>query len=132
MHELAAFDVDGTLIEGKSLHLLVWHLARNGMLPLPMLAQALWWFAKYRLRLTEDADMAMNKVLSIFSGLPVSEMEYLLSEFCTAVIFPRLKTEAVAEIGRLRAADKKVILVSSSIDFLVQRIAEHVGAWMAN
>lgn len=133
MHELVAFDVDGTLIEGKSQRLLVWHLARNGMLPWPVLTQALWWFAKYWLRLTEDADVAMNKVLGIFAGLPASKMEHLLSEFCTAIILPRLRKEAVAEIGRLRAAGKKVILVSSSIAFLVQLISEHVGAdgWVA-
>ena len=133
MHELVAFDVDGTLIEGKSQRLLVWHLARNGMLPWPVLVQALWWFAKYRLRLTEDADVAMSKVLSIFAGLPASRMEHLLNEFCIASIIPRLRIEAVAEINRLRAAGKKVVLVSSSIDFLVQLICEHVGAdgWVA-
>ena len=133
MHELVAFDVDGTLITGKSQRLLVWHLARNGMLPWSVLTQALWWFAKYRLRLTDDADVAMNKVLSIFTGLPAEKMEHLLNEFCTARILPRLRKEAVAEISRLRAAGKKVVLVSSSIDFLVQLISEHVGAdgWVA-
>ena len=106
---------------------------RNGILPWPVLIQALWWFAKYRLRLTEDADVAMNKVLSIFAGLPASKMEHLLNEFFTASILPCLRKEAMAEINRLRAAGKKVILVSSSIDFLVQLICEHVGAdgWVA-
>jgi len=50
--------------------LLVWHLARNGMLPWPVLTQALWWFVKYRLRLAEDADVAMSKVLGVLAGLP--------------------------------------------------------------
>lgn len=133
IHELVAFDVDGTLIEGKSQRLLVWHLVRNGVLPWPVFTQALWWFAKYWLRLTEDADVAMNKVLGIFAGLPASKMEHLLSEFCTAIILPRVRKEAMAEIGSLRAAGKKVILVSSSIDFLVQLISEHVSAdgWVA-
>lgn len=133
MHEIVAFDVDGTLIEGKSQRLLVWHLACNGMLPWPVLTQALWWFVKHRLRLTDDADVAMNKVLGIFAGLPASKMEHLLSEFCNARIFPRLRKEAVSEISRLRAAGKKVVLVSSSIDFLVHLICEHVGAdgWVA-
>ena len=133
MHELVAFDVDGTLIAEKSQHLLVWHLARSGMLSWPVLTQALWWFAKYRLRLTEDADAAMSKVLGIFAGLPASKIECLLNEFCTIKILPRLRNEAITEICRLRAAGKKVVLVSSSIDFLVQLICEHVGTdgWVA-
>ena len=133
MYELAVIDVDETLLEGKSQRLLVWHLARNGLLPWSILTQALWWFAKYRLHLTKDADAMMNKVLNTFAGLPVARMEQLLNEFSAARILPRLRSEGVAEIGRLKAAGKKVILVSSSIDLLVQLIAECVAAdgWVA-
>jgi HAD superfamily hydrolase (TIGR01490 family) len=133
VNKLVAFDVDGTLIEGNSQRLLIWHLARNGMLPWPVLTQALWWFTKYQLHLAKDTDVAMNKVLGIFAGLPISKMENLLNEFCTTLIFPRLRKEAIAEIIRHRAAGQKVILVSSSIDYIVQLICEYVGAdgWVA-
>lgn len=133
MHELVAFDVDMTLIEGQSQRLLALHLAKHGMLSWPVLTQALWWFAKYHLRLTEDVDVGMNKVLRVFEDLPVSKMEHFLSEFCTTVIVPRLRKEAVAEICMQQTAGKKVILVSSSLSFLVQLISKHVGAdgWVA-
>jgi HAD superfamily hydrolase (TIGR01490 family) len=133
MHKLVAFDVDMTLVDGQSQRLLALHLARHGMLSWPVLTQALWWFVKYQLRLTEDVDVGMNKVLRVFENLPVSKMEHFLSEFCAAVIVPRLRNEAVAEIGKQQAAGKKVILVSSSLSFLVQLISKHVGAdgWVA-
>lgn len=133
MNELAVIDVDGTLISGNSQHLLVWYLARSGILPWYALIQALWWFAKYRLRLIDTPDKAMNRVISIFKGIHLERVEQVLGEFYISNILPRIRKDALTEISRLKGLGKKVILLSSSVDILVRHLAESVAAdgWIA-
>lgn len=127
---VAFFDVDGTIVKTTIVHYYM-YFRRRRMPP----ALGLIWHGAYLLKC--GYYLALDKInrsrLNIvfyrgYRGLPAEEIKAQADDCYRSVIEPRYYTGAVQCIEEHRHAGLDVVLVTGSIDFIVQPLARHVGA----
>lgn len=118
---IAAFDFDGTCIDGNSPVALVFTLARKRMLKKRVIALILWWAAKYKLRLPQDESWVREQVFTSFNGRKVDEVDHYLSEFYDKEIDKRFRPEADRTMQAHIDKGDTVIVVSASFEPIIIR-----------
>jgi HAD superfamily hydrolase (TIGR01490 family) len=123
------FDVDGTLVRTNLIHPTLWYLV-NQATPLKSLEK----IARAALKapamaLAEFRDRrAFNELLfSSYEGISRDRLLVLADECFDSVIKPALWPHARGLIERSRAQGD-VVLISGALDFLMDRLAIHLGA----
>lgn len=126
IHKIAAFDFDGTSIQGNSPVVLVRHLRRRGMLRKRVISKVLAWAAAYKLRLPQSEAWVRGQVFTAFEGMPKHEVDAFLSEFYdTEIEAPgRFRPQADATMSRLRSQGVEVLVVSATFAPIVRRARE--------
>lgn len=122
--ELVVFDFDGTSIHGSSPTQLVLYLLRHGKLHLGTGIRIGLWALRYKLRLPQTESWVRTKVFKAFAGKPKEQVDAYLAHFYDAVIAPRFRVAADAEMQRHVDAGRLVIVVSASWDAIVRRAME--------
>lgn len=125
---VAAVDLDDTLIAGQSQELLIRFLVRRRAAPFWLALYALMVTVLYRLGRPLDFAAIQRRVVRSFAGTEMTRMEVLYDEFVASVLAQRIRDDGRREIEALTRAGAKVILVSSAIHPLVDRISRIVGA----
>lgn len=116
---IAAFDLDGTCINGSSPKRLVNVLAkRRRISPYKLLRVGLWGLA-YKLNLPKDAEGVRKRVFSAFAGLPAIKVNRFMCDFYTSKVAPHFRKDADAEMIAHLEAGHVVILVSASFEPIV-------------
>jgi HAD superfamily hydrolase (TIGR01490 family) len=118
------FDVDHTLTRRSSGGRYVTLAIRRRVLPLRLLAVLPWYSLTYRLgvfrpRLNEDG-------FPYLRGIAREALEKLARESFEGGLKGDLFPEAVALLRDLRAGGRRVILATSSLDFIVAPLAEYL------
>lgn len=72
--QVAAFDFDGTCIQGNSPVMLVRYLVRRRMLSPSVVARILSWAFAYKTRLPQNEAWVRGLVFRAFAGRPVAEV----------------------------------------------------------
>jgi HAD superfamily hydrolase (TIGR01490 family) len=124
------FDVDGTLVRTNLVHPLVFYMSNqaNPLRSLGRLAkaavQAPAWLA------SENVDRGtFNELLFRgYAGMTEDRLLELADEAFDSVIRPNLFKEALSLVDRAKKAGHRVVLVSGSPDFLLERLAKRVDA----
>ena len=126
LHKIAAFDFDGTLIQGNSPVLLVRYLQKRGMLGKRVIGKILAWAAAYKLRLPQNEAWVRGLVFTAFEGRPQTEVDAFLRDFYDDVILAqkRFRPAADAAIKLLKSRGVEVLVVSATFDPIVQRAHE--------
>jgi HAD superfamily hydrolase (TIGR01490 family) len=124
------FDVDGTLVRTNLLHPTFFYLANqpNPLRSLGALARAV--VAGPRMALAEVVDRRrFNEVLfAAYEGISRDRLLILADEAFDVVIKRAVYPGAPDLLERCRAEGHEVVLVSGALDFLMERLAEHLGA----
>lgn len=128
-HAAAFFDVDGTLVQTTIVHYYMYFRKRR----MSRVMGALW-HAAFLLKcvyyfLLDKMNRSMLNVVfyKSYAGLPVREIRALVHGCYEDVIEPRLFRQAAACVEEHRRAGRRVVLVTGSIDFIVQPLAERLG-----
>lgn len=126
----AFFDVDGTLTRTTILHPLAWYQRAHLSLPhyllwvaglLAAIPRYFWIDRRSRSRL--------NVVFyRRYAGLPAADLRDWHRRWFTETLKPRLFPAAVACVEEHLAQGRRVILVTGGLDFVMQPLAEHLGA----
>ena len=131
MSEAAVFfDVDGTLVGRHIVHQFIY--IRRQMLP--RLLRPLWtgaFLAKtpYYLLLDKLSRTRLNVVFyRNYAGLPCDRVRSLADRCFEAVVRPHLFNEAHDCIAEHRGAGRRLVLVTGSLDFIMEPLAKHLGA----
>jgi HAD superfamily hydrolase (TIGR01490 family) len=130
------FDVDGTLVRTNLLHPTFFYLSNqpNPIRSLLSLARAA--AGAPRMALAEVVDRRrFNELLfSSYKGISEDRLHILADEAFNASIRKAVYPGARDLVQRCRAEGHEVVLVSGGLDFLMQRLAAHLGAtaWIAN
>ncbi len=121
--EAAIFDVDGTLVRGKTERLFFCYLVRTKKLK-P--TQAL----SFLVRLAaKPGSRYQNKTYLV--GMEVAETERLGSRCFEEIIRQRLRPGALACVQGHRTQGRRIVLLTGSLSFLVLPLKDHVGAdWL--
>lgn len=129
MTTAAFFDVDGTLVNRTIVHYYI-YLRRRLMSPL----RAALWHPAYLLKclyyLALDAVDRARFNLAFYTdyrGLPAADVRRLAPECFREVICPHVFAQARAVVETHRREGRSLVLVTGSLDFLMQPLAEEFG-----
>ena len=122
--QVAAFDFDGTSMDGNSPVLLVLYLAKKNMLTKIDTLRIGLWALRYKFRLPQDEAWVRGMVFRAFEGRPVDEVDQFLYDFHDEVIAPRFRAAADAAMERHHLAGEVVLVVSATFEPIVRRAME--------
>ena len=123
---VAFFDVDGTLLKSTIVHCYIWLRS----LQIPFFFRHLWLIGflpkvVYYLILDSISRTRFNQVFyRNYRGLEVAEMQALSTEMFETYIRPKIFSEAVSQIQEHKEEGAAIVLVTGSLDFIVQPIAD--------
>ena len=126
---VAFFDVDGTLLKSTIVHCYIWMRS----LQLPFFLKHLWLIGflpkiVYYLILDSISRTRFNEVFyRNYRGLEVAEMKMLSTEMFEAYIRPKIFSEAASQIQEHKEQGTAIVLVTGSLDFVVQPIADYLA-----
>ena len=121
---LAAFDYDGTIIDGNSPVLLVTQMAFKRMLRAKPLFGAAWFGIRYKFHLPQTEDHAREMVFTAFEGWPVAAADKYLADFHDNKLQPIYRPQALEAIQRHVSQGDKVVLVSATFEPIARRVME--------
>ena len=123
----AFFDVDGTLLKSTIVHCYLWIRSARDPFLLKQL-RLLGFLPKigYYLILDSISRTRFNQVFyRNYRGKNAAELKASSTEMFETYLRPRIFSEAVSEIQQHKQQDTTVVLVTGSLDFIVQPIADY-------
>lgn len=117
--QVAAFDFDGTCINGNSPVLLVRHLARTRRLSPSVLARIAGWGVAYKTRLPQNESWVRGLVFRAFAGRPAGEVDRFLHDFYDRFIDERFRPAADEVMAAHEAAGHAVVCVSATFEPII-------------
>ncbi len=124
------FDVDGTLVATNVIHPTLFYLA-NQPTPLATLGRLGRAFMRApTMALAELVDRRMfNELLyGVYEGISEDRLLLLAEEVFDDVLKPSIFPGARALVERSREDGRKVVFVSGALDFVIQLLADYLGA----
>lgn len=126
---VAFFDVDGTLLKSTIVHYYIWMRTAH----IPRFLKYLWLIAflpkaVYYLILDKISRPRFNQVFyRNYRGMNANEIKTLAVEMFEQYLRPKIFSEAVSEIQEHKKQGSAVVLVTGSLDFIVQPIADYLA-----
>ena len=121
------FDVDGTLISGNVNTAILFYLFRKGALPPIMLLRAIFWYASWRTGLTRNIEQIARKGARELAGISEQHLRAFIDEAFHRQVAGTVYREAVEIIKRHRDQGHEVVLLSSSFEPFIQKIASYLN-----
>jgi HAD superfamily hydrolase (TIGR01490 family) len=124
------FDVDGTLVTTNLVHPTVFYLL-NQQTPLQTLTKlARGLFSAPALAYSELTDRRVfnEKLYGLFEGTSEDRLMVLADEAFENILKPNLFKGARDLVASCRDKGHDVVLISGSLDFLMHRLSDHLGA----
>jgi HAD superfamily hydrolase (TIGR01490 family) len=124
------FDVDGTLVATNLIHPTLFYLANQGTPLQSALRMGRALFKAPAMALSELADRrTFNELLySSYQGMSEDRLVLLADDVFDKVIRPSIFPAARDLVKSNVARGHKVVLISGALDFIVRRLADHLGA----
>ena len=125
---VAFFDVDGTLLKSTIVHYYIWMCSAQ----MPFLLKQLWLIGflpkiVYYLILDKVSRPRFNQVFyRNYRGMNVERIKGLSAKMFEAYVRPKIFSEAVSQIQEHKEQGTAVALVTGSLDFIVQPIADYL------
>jgi HAD superfamily hydrolase (TIGR01490 family) len=94
--------------------------------PTFVLGSALW-FLGYKAGLFKVTEEARAKAASMLRGLPVEQVDALMTRFTDQELLPRLHTAALVALQAHREAGDRVVLLSAALEPVVRSLCERLG-----
>ena len=126
---VAFFDVDGTLLKSTIVHYYIWMRSAK----LPRLLRLIWLVGflpkiAYYLILDKISRTRFNQVFyRNYRGMNAAVIKRLATEMFETYLRPKIFSEAVSEIQEHKQRGRTIVLVTGSVDFIVQPIADYLG-----
>ena len=117
----AFFDVDNTLLPGQASEVGFFRwLRQRGVVGWPESRASVAWWLRH---LPSLSLQPLRERKLYLAGKPAQVIESLGEEFCREALCPRVSPAAMTAIEQHRAAGHLVILLTGSLDFLIEPIA---------
>lgn len=124
MVRIAALDLDDTVVDGDSQELFIRFLREHGLAPASLLLEVAFWFALNRLGCPLEVPTVYARLVLRCSSIPRPELERAMAEFVATRLPGRIRTDAKKWISRLRREGCHIVLLSASLDPIVEPLAE--------
>jgi HAD superfamily hydrolase (TIGR01490 family) len=124
------FDVDGTLLTTNLLHPTVFYLLnqQNPLRSVGKLARAAMKGPAMALAEMRDRRLFNELLFTVYEGMSQDRLHCLADEVFDVVIKRSLFPHATDLVAKCVEQGHEVVLVSGALDFLMKRLADHLGA----
>lgn len=124
------FDVDGTLVRTSLLHPTLYYLMnqRSPMRSLQKLARAALKAPQMIIAELQDRRLFNEELFKSFEGMSNDRLKALADDAFESVLKKAIFPHAKSLVSRSRDEGHDVVLVSGALDFLMERLATHLGA----
>ena len=124
------FDVDGTLVRTNLLHPTLWYLThqRTPMRSAQKLFRAALKMPQMVLAELQDRRLFNEILFTSYEGMSQDRLLVLADDAFNDVLKKNLHAHAKGLVSRCRDEGHDVVLVSGALDFLMTRLADHLGA----
>lgn len=124
------FDVDGTLVRTNLVHPTLWYLMhqRSPMRSLQKLAKAALRAPRLVLAEMQDRRIFNELLFEAYEGISHDRLMILADDAFADILKKALYPHARPLIERCRREGHDVVLISGALDFLMTRLADHLGA----
>lgn len=124
------FDVDGTLVRTSLIHPTLYYLLhqRTPFRSLMKLGRAALRAPSMALAELQDRRLFNEALFTSFEGMSHDRLRLLADDAFNSVIKPAIYPHAKSLVQRCRDEGHDVVLVSGALDFLMTRLADHLGA----
>lgn len=124
---IAAFDLDGTVLDGESPLILTLKLIKQRQLKIRTGLRMGVWGIKYRLRLPQRETLPRELLFSALTDEPVEVIDQEILEIYNRYISKRIRPGARAAIVNAKAAGLVPILASASFKPMTDAIVKELG-----
>ncbi len=124
------FDLDGTLLDGDSHVALLRSLLADRAVPVRVRAEIIGGAAAWAVGLLDNT-WTKAVAARALAGRTEAELLAGIGAFCKTSVLPKLRAAMVAEVGAARRAGRTTVLLSASLQPVVDVVAEAVGADLA-
>jgi HAD superfamily hydrolase (TIGR01490 family) len=123
---IAAFDIDGTILPGNSAERIFirYLIARRAL----RLSDAVRYIMNVPVRLPRGWIRATKGNKSYLKGKSTIRLNSLAEQCFLEEIAPRISDRALERIAEHRSRGEEIVLLSGTLDVLLDRFAEHLGA----
>lgn len=125
--QIAAFDFDGTLIDGSSPVRLIARLNRDKVMGKWDIFKSMMWGLRYKLGWELDQATPRRYIFSSFKDHSVEEANELMRALYFEVLKGLLRPAMVHELKEHQAAGREVIIVSASFEPIIAACSEDLG-----
>ena len=127
----AIFDLDGTVIDCSSEKRFAAHLLRKGAVRFRGVAR---WFGGMLIDLPRDPTLALKANRRYLRGKRFDQLRGMAAQFMESKMKARIADAAYEAVDQRRADGDLILILSGSLDILVEPIASHLGAdgWRAS
>ncbi|MBX3231981.1 MAG: HAD family hydrolase [Labilithrix sp.] len=124
------FDVDGTLVRTSLIHPTLYYMLhqRSPMRSLQKLARAAIRAPQMVLAELSDRRLFNEALFTSFEGISSDRLRLLADDAFESVLKKAIFPHARSLVSRCRDEGHDVVLVSGALDFLMHRLADHLGA----
>lgn len=122
----AFFDVDQTVIRGNSASLYARYLRRHAGARLRDLLVTAYYYGLYKVNRL-DLEVVLARSVRSLEGRREDEYRAFCERFVRDAMVPLVYPEVAPLLARHRAAGHEVVLISASINFVVDPLARHLG-----
>jgi len=126
----AYWDVDGTLTATNIVMPLMWYKLRLSSAPvaflwkLSLVFRGPYWFILDRI----DRAASNRAIYSSYAGMNAAEAKGMAAEYFRTKLKPRIMPAALERVMALKRDGVKIVLVTGGLDFIMQPLAEELGA----
>ncbi|OFW61027.1 MAG: hypothetical protein A2133_04450 [Actinobacteria bacterium RBG_16_64_13] len=124
---VAIFDLDGTLVVGRTTVLLVKFLREAGIVSRAFLVGTGLWFLGYKLGLVKVSERSREKGAGVFKGLSEAEVDELMARFTDEVLESRFHPAATSALAEHLAEGDHVVVVSAALEPVVKMLCRRLG-----
>jgi HAD superfamily hydrolase (TIGR01490 family) len=124
------FDVDGTLVRTSLIEPTLWYLMhqRSPLRSLQKLARAAFRSPQMVWAEMQDRRLFNEALFTSYEGISQDRLLYLADDAFESVLKKAIYPHAKDLVTRCRDEGQDVVIVSGALDFLMKRLADHLGA----
>ncbi|MCA2977896.1 MAG: HAD family phosphatase [Myxococcaceae bacterium] len=123
---LAFFDLDRTLLAVNSATLWVRREVALGHISKRQAVRAMWWLARYQLGFA-SGEAVVAEAVTHLRGTPAQNLEQRTARFYETEVRHAFRPGALTQVARHRAAGDRLVMLTSSSNYLSQLAAAELG-----
>ncbi len=127
MKNLVFFDVDNTILKGQSQEIMIRYLLHKKFITYKTYLILIVWVVLYKLNLVYDPLKPMEYGVSFIKGRSKESIDEMITKFYQDILRPHIFEEARNEVKKHIEAGDILVLITNSLDVLIDKIARDLN-----